>query len=213
MFLTWGRFVRRFALAKHARSGGVATNVGGREVGQADDGVTFAALAKVPRRREPGRSQLGAAIADGVGKAWNAPNTTLGVIYGGLGYAAGLVRHALNKDSAAPEVRWRDNALVFTNSPFADGAVTIGNATIYGDDPYDPTNHTWDARAAIEGHSVQEHERQHTIQGQQLGPLYLPSNLLGGLNAMLRGQDWHGDANWNERGPQANPARPWASPR
>jgi hypothetical protein len=26
----------------------------------------------------------------------------------------------------------------------------------------------------------------------------------------VRGKGWHDEPNWNERGPQSNPARPWA---
>jgi len=111
----------------------------------------------------------------------------------------------------------RDNAVQFLNNPFGGvGAITIGNTTTYYDDPYSPAGRQhWAATERGEGHTVWEHERQHTIQGQQLGPLYLPSNLLGGLTALALDRDrkgrpdWHGPHNWNERGPQLNPARPW----
>ena len=105
----------------------------------------------------------------------------------------------------------RDNAVQFLNNPFGGvGAITIGNTTTYYDDPYSPDGRQhWAATERGEGHPVWEHERQHTIQGQQLGPLYLPSNLLGGLMALARDRDWHGPHNWNERGPQLHPARPW----
>ena len=61
------------------------------------------------------------------------------------------------------------------------------------------------------GHTYRDHENAHTYQGQQLGPLYLPSNLLGGLNASLHGQDWDGSRNWNEVGPKSDPPSPWPS--
>lgn len=54
-----------------------------------------------------------------------------------------------------------------------------------------------------------EHKKQHTLQGEMLGALYLPSNLLGGLNALPKGERWHGDGNWNETGPTDSPSRPW----
>jgi hypothetical protein len=80
----------------------------------------------------------------------------------------------------------------------------------------DITGKLWNSPDTLAGSaSVQEHERQHTIQGQQLGPFYLPSNLLGGGLALLRdrddekNRDWHGPSNWNERGPQQIPPAPW----
>jgi hypothetical protein len=75
---------------------------------------------------------------------------------------------------------------------------TLGKTTTYEGEPW--IDH---------GIPVQEHERQHTIQGQQLGPFYLPSNLAGGALALVRDGDWHGPGNWNERGPQERPPRPW----
>ncbi|MDB5443708.1 MAG: repeat protein [Phenylobacterium sp.] len=151
--------------------------------------------------------------ADVAGKLWNAPNTALGLLYGGAGMAVGEVSHLLGLQKRAPGVQWRDNAVQFTNNPLGGaGAVTIGNTTTYSDDPYSPEGRrAWARVEANEGHPVWEHERQHTIQGQQLGPLYLPSNLLGGVNALLHGEDWWGKHNWNERGPKSNPPRPWAN--
>ena len=49
----------------------------------------------------------------------------------------------------------------------------------------------------------------HTYQGEQLGPFHLPSNVLGGLNSVVRGEGWHGPGNWNEAGPLRNSPRPW----
>lgn len=122
----------------------------------------------------------------------------------------------------SPGVRWRDNAIQFTHNPLGGlGALTLGNTTTYRGDPYDPSDPFWyprriyprgvDPRTFENGHSIGEHEAQHTYQGQMLGLAYLPSNLIGGLNALLRGQSWHGPHNWNERGPQGNPPRPWAA--
>ena len=68
-----------------------------------------------------------------------------------------------------------------------------------------------------------DHERQHTYQGQSLGPFYLPSNILGGVYGLLRGPDpgeedtlsnrWHSHWNWNEVGPQSDPPQPWSPGR
>jgi hypothetical protein len=167
---------------------------------------TVLALARAPKVALP-------FLTDLAGKVNNLPNTAIGVAAGVSGHIAGQIFPEVHKQGV-PRVSVGGNAVEFRNNPVAKpGAVTLGNVTIYGDDPYDPNNHGWDKQERIEGHSVQDHEKPHTYQGQQLGPLYLPSNLLGGLNAMIHGQDWHGDANWNERGPQLNPPRPWAPKR
>lgn len=162
--------------------------------------------------RTDGAGNLGSVAADVAGKIWNSPNTALGAFYGGVGHAIGWAQHLAGRRADAPRVQVRDNALQFLNNPFGGvGAITIGNTTTYNDDPYGPAGRArWRGREQIEGHPVWEHERQHTIQGQQLGPAYLPSNLLGGLNAVAHGEDWHGPHNWNERGPKLNPPRPWA---
>jgi len=148
------------------------------------------------------------------GKIWNAPNTAIGVVYGVLGMGAGALAHRL-AGAARPKVFWRDNAIQFTNNPFGGvGAITLGNTTTWIGDPYDPADRVWraaDGSPRLEnGHTYPQHETQHTYQGELLGPFYLPSNLLGGLNAVLRGEGWHGDHNWNERGPQSAGLAPWA---
>ena len=136
-----------------------------------------------------------AAAADLGGKAWSLPNTAVGLVYGGAGHLAGLAK------GTRPHVVIEGNAIQFRNNPFGGvGAITLGNTTTYNGQP-------WIEKDT--GLSVGEHERQHTIQGQQLGPLYLPSNAIGGGLAMLRDGDWHGPSNWNERGPQGRPATPW----
>jgi len=159
-------------------------------------------------------------VRDAIGKVWNGSNTAIGAIHGGLGMGAGEIAHVFG-GAAEPGVRWRDNAIQFTNNPMGGaGAITIGNSTTYQGDPYKPNDPFWypkklypdgvDPRTIENGHSIGEHEGQHTYQGQQLGPLYLPSNLAGGVNAILHGEPWHGLHNWNERGPPQNPPGPWA---
>lgn len=152
-------------------------------------------------------------VKDVVGKLFNAPNTALGVTYGALGQAVGEIGHAVGLQEKRPKVFLRDNALQFTNNPFGGvGAITIGNATVWRDDPYDPQDRRWHTNGAPDlekGHTYPEHETQHTYQGERLGPLYLPYNIAGGLNALAHGQDWHGSANWAERGPQGQPPQPW----
>jgi hypothetical protein len=125
--------------------------------------------------------------------------------------AVGEVAHAAGIQKTPPQVRVRDNGVQFTNNPLGGaGAITLGNTTTWNGDPYDPNDRGWAEAARLEGHPIPDHERQHTYQGQLLGPLYLPSNALGGLNALAHGEDWWGRHNWNERGPKSNPPRPWA---
>ena len=146
------------------------------------------------------------------GKIWNGSNTMAGLGLGAVGYVAGAMT------GRRPGMRFANNALQFTNNPVGGvSALTIGNTTIWNGDPYDAsksTGRTWfypnGAPKLENGHSYPQHEEQHTRQGELLGPLYLPSNLAGGLYALSRGKTWHDKENWNEVGPQANPVRPWA---
>ena len=158
------------------------------------------------------------------GKLWNLPNTLLGIGYGAGGHLLGLAAHALRWRATRPVVRIGDNAIQFLHNPMGGlGALTLGNAMIINGDPYDPQDPFWypsrrypagvDPTTFENGHSIGDHERQHTLQGELLGPAYLPSNLIGGLVAVLSGQGWHGERNWNERGPQMNPPRPWTARR
>jgi hypothetical protein len=126
-----------------------------------------------------------------LGKLWNAPNTVLGLLWGAVGMAFGA------------RAGFGNNAVQFTNHPFmGDSAVTLGNTVSYGSDFGPQTLVLGDV-------AVGAHELQHTLQGQLLGPLYLPSNVLGGVAAVVRNGYWHGSFNWNEVGPQSSPPRPW----
>lgn len=93
--------------------------------------------------------------------------------------------------------------------------MTLGNAMVWNGDPNDPRDRNWhweDGSPKLENndHTYPDHEDQHVKQGEMLGPLYLPSNLLGGMVGLVRNRDWRGASNWNERGPAASPPRPWA---
>jgi hypothetical protein len=139
-------------------------------------------------------------VKDVAGKVWGAPNTAAGLIYGLAGTAAGALM------GTHPKIVRGANSIDFVNNPLGGvGAITLGNTTTWNGNPYVP-----DGEWVEDGHTIPQHEEQHTIQSQQLGPLYLPSNLLGGLNALIHGEDWHGAHNWNERGPKADPPTPWA---
>jgi hypothetical protein len=157
---------------------------------QADAGLdgSVAALA-----RERSRAR------DLIGKLWSAPNTAIGLAYGGIGYGLGKLM------GKHPRIQAGRNAVEFVNNPLGGmGAITLGNTTTYSGDPYDPQD-PW-----LEGnHTIPQHEEQHTYQGELLGPLYLPSNLAGGLTGLIRDGNWHGPSNWNESGPAMDPPRPW----
>lgn len=96
------------------------------------------------------------ALVDLIGKLWNLPNTLVGLLVGGLGQAFGGrvgVGHGA--------VEFRDNPLMNAFSPC--GAITLGNVIVYGSRAY----------------RLAAHERVHVLQGQWLGPAYLPLNVLG----------------------------------
>lgn len=149
-----------------------------------------------------GQNDSSGGLSNIAGKIWNLPNTALGLAYGGAGYLAGQVSHALGGQSEAPGIQLGDNAIQFTNNPFGGvSAITIGNAEVFGNNASQP---------GPDGQPIgAPHEEQHTYQGEQLGPLYLPSNLLGGAAAEMLGGNWHAPQNWNETGPLQNPPVPW----
>ena len=127
----------------------------------------------------PRRSLLGSVL----GKLWNGANTLLGLAWGGVGMLFGA------------KVSLGHNAIQFENHPLTTSAITIGNTISYGPRTSPDT--------------VGAHEEQHTYQGELLGPLYLPSNILGGISAEIHDGCWHGDTNWNEAGPQADRPSEW----
>jgi hypothetical protein len=149
------------------------------------------------------------AMADILGKIWNGPNTLLGLGYGGIGTVLGALA------GTHPKISIDNNGVQFRNNPLGGvSAITIGNTTTWNGDPFDPNDHNWNhnGHPDMEGnHTFPQHERPHTIQGQELGPLYLPSNVLGGLYSLARTGKWHSDANWNESGPLSDPPAPWGN--
>ncbi len=153
-------------------------------------------LAKDPT----GNANLG--TGDVAGKIWNLPNSAIGLGYGAVGYLAGWPSKWLGLQENAPGVTTGNNAVQFTDSPFGGvGAITLGNVQVINGKPTDhPRNDTT---------PVGQHEEQHTYQGEQLGPLYLPSNILGGMAGLSIDGSWHGPHNWNEVGPQQHPPVPW----
>lgn len=158
--------------------------------------------------RESGEVREGNALLDGISFLWGLPNEVIGQGFGYLGYGVGHLAHALGAQKMAPRiVRDRERRMTnFLNSPFTPiGALTIGHATQYDGDPYDLSQWpNFPVRSELF-----DHEASHSVQSDTLGPFYLPSNLLGGAAGILLDRDWHSPANWNERGPQMKPSRPW----
>ena len=143
--------------------------------------------------------KAGLSVGDVAGKIWNLPNSAIGLGYGAAGYLAGWPSYWLGLQENAPGITTGNNAVQFTNNPFGGvGAITIGNTETFAPDT------DKDNRKALG-----PHEEQHTYQGQQLGPFYLPSNVLGGASGLLIDGEWRGRHNWNEVGPYQNPPRPW----
>lgn len=154
------------------------------------------------------------------GKVWNLPNTVLGLAYGAVG---GVIDRAVwlatfGYVDLGFSISIGNNAIQFQNHPlqqlFGGGAITIGNTISYGGLPTDPAP-TSVAFATV---PIKLHEVQHTYQGELLGPLYLPANILGGAASLVGtpftglgpgGSPWHGPLNFMERGPLSVPPRQW----
>jgi len=111
-----------------------------------------------------------------VGKIWTAPNTAIGLIWGGVGYAAGLLPGV-----SMPTISFGNNAIQFENHPLMKfGAIAFGNAISYAKD-YGP-NRTGDSYGRKTNNGL--HEKGHTYQYQLLGPLFLPIYFSsGGISA------------------------------
>jgi hypothetical protein len=183
-------------LVVRAVAGGTDSAVGG---GKFLNGAGFAAFSYL-LSSQSGNSGS-AMTSDLAGKIWTSPNTLLGVAYGAVGYVAGWANYAFGGQAAGPDIIFGNNAIQFTNNPLARlGAITLGNAEVFGGGRFD---------LAADGNLFEAHERQHTVQAQLLGSLYLPSNVLGGAAGLLFGGKFHASQNWNEIGPQRNPPRPW----
>lgn len=132
------------------------------------------------------------AVLVAAGWLHNLPNTLIGLAVAAAGISGSSFLCAGHN-----AIQFFNNALVLPGY-----AITLGNVILYGPGA-DPR------RLTRTGVTLGEHERQHTVQGQQLGVLYLPSQLMGGIAGLLFDRSWHGPSNWNERGPQGTPPRPW----
>jgi hypothetical protein len=132
-------------------------------------------------------------LGDLLGKVWNAPNSAVGLVVGLAGLPFGA------------QVSLGNNAIQFANNPLtSSGAITLGNVINYG--PQLPPN---SCSPESQNHTTGEHERQHTYQGQLLGPLYIPTSLFGLSLGLFFDGDSHGPHSLTEKGPQMNPPRAW----
>ncbi len=129
-----------------------------------------------------------------LGKIWNLPNTLIGLAWGGLGYTIDRGGTLFGRQPQM-KITWGHNSIQFENHPLMVTAITLGNTISYSS-RYTP-------------HTVGAEEFWHTFQAQQLGPLYLPSNILGMTAGLTVTWDTHGWINWNERGPHWKPAATW----
>lgn len=137
------------------------------------------------------------------GKLWAAPTTAVGLLLGGAGWALGGQPPTLGNNA----VEFRGNKLIGRFTP----AITIGHAICYA-------SHAPDQR-------TQDHERQHTLQAELLGPVYLPAHVVFqlvafGFSFFDRSRRYacandrvHSPANLLETGPMAAQPRPWPERR
>ncbi|WP_141730774.1 hypothetical protein [Oligoflexus tunisiensis] len=119
-------------------------------------------------------------LADTLGKAWAAPYTLIGLVYGVLGYGAGRLAHHWGWYSVRPEILLGNNAFQFVNNPLAipHSAITLGNTISYG------KGTAPDHFGAYGDNTVNLglHEQAHTWQYQILGPFFVPVYfLVGGI--------------------------------
>jgi RHS repeat-associated protein len=125
-------------------------------------------------------------------KLWNGFNDIPGAIWGGVNVLAGGHLGPIG-----------NNAIQIENAPLmpAGSAITLGNVICYG--KRTPPPHVLGGPQ-----DLGRHEMQHTIQGETLGPAYLPANILGGLYSEATSGDWHTN-NPMETGPMSTPPQPW----
>ena len=128
-------------------------------------------------------------VCQGAGLIWNLPNTVVGLSWGLAGYAWD---HIFGDGRA--EIGFGNNAIEFHNHPAVIRAITLGNTISYADN-----YPSWLAG---------DHERAHTIQGEILGPLYLPANIAGGTISEVTSDSWHGN-NFMEEGPMSRERTPF----
>ena len=131
------------------------------------------------------------------GYFWNSPNTLIGLLWGGGGMA-----YDYTFGQGKMSVGVGNNAIEFYNHPgMILGAITLGN-TIHYPEGAGPNFEF------PEGIKLGEHEGAHTIQGEVLGPLYLPAHVTTMVISIIISKDTH-KSNLLEKGPNSKPATPW----
>lgn len=113
-------------------------------------------------------SESAQAAVDLVGKAWAAPDTTVGLL-------AGLASLPFGGHISGVA----NNAIQFTNVPWGPGgAITIGNVQLYNGVLPTQNQNGYDGAGPPEPYG--SHEEGHTYQYQTLGPLFTPVYFLSG---------------------------------
>ncbi|HEX8470817.1 MAG TPA: hypothetical protein VF633_06870 [Brevundimonas sp.] len=137
---------------------------------------------------------FGSAVGEAAGYAWAAPNTAIGLVIGGLGWAYDHTfgDHVSGVEITNGVIQFTDNPFLSSPGDFNDGAITFGHVQIYGDN----------TASAV-------HEMQHTYQYEQWGPFFLPAYVLSGFGAMIQGGSFIGSGNFFESGPYSNPPTPY----
>ena len=109
-------------------------------------------------------------LADLAGKLWTSPKTAAGIAIGLAGVLFGA------------KISFGSNAIQFERFPLGIGALTLGNAILYG-----RGTAPGDVRplyGSPQPLSLAAHEQAHTYQYQALGPFFLPVYLaFGGIHA------------------------------
>jgi hypothetical protein len=125
----------------------------------------------VPRRENGSIARrIPLCIVDLAGKLWTLPNTVVGIVIGLAGVLLGA------------RISLGNNAIQFEHFPLGIGALTLGNAILYGRStaPGD-IKPLYGSKQPL---SLAAHERAHTYQYQALGPFFIPVYLAcGGIQA------------------------------
>jgi RHS repeat-associated protein len=124
-------------------------------------------------------------VKDITGKVWALPNTALGLALGVAGAPFVLM------SGQNPFISVGDNAINI-RFPIGAGALTLGNVVLYAGTNRDGSlfgPETLNKRTFLSPEvRTGSHERQHTVQAQKRGPLYLPAY---GVELLFTGYEGH----------------------
>ncbi len=198
-------------LVKSCVVGGTASSLGGGKFANGAYTAAFQYLVTV--RTENVEKSFDNDVSQGLnalsrsplGYLWNLPNTVVGLVLGGLGFASEAVTFPITGkwDFA---INFDHNTIEFTGHNLVGTAITSGNKISYDSefkpDCYRPGDFMKRYRGEI--HTVWQHEIQHTDQGQIVGTLYLPLAISGmALDFVISGPSsgFHGKWIFMETGP------------